>query len=130
MQWVKIILLWLMAAFYVFAGYNHFRDPDFYMPMMPPYIPWHLAGVYASGVAEILCGVFLLIPQTRRYAAWATIALLIAVFPANLHIALHNVPLGKNTVGYGALNWIRLPVQGLLILWAWWYTRDGDEISG
>lgn len=120
----KRVLLYPMAIFYIIAGLNHFRDPAFYMPMMPPYLPWHAELVFFSGIAEVLCGIGLLIPQTRHIAAWATIALLIAVFPANLHIALYNVPLGGRSAGYGALNWVRLPFQFLLIAWAWWYTGD------
>ncbi|HVM97496.1 MAG TPA: DoxX family protein, partial [Candidatus Acidoferrales bacterium] len=84
MRRLKQVLLYLMAVFYVFAGYMHFAKPDFYMPMMPPYLPWHAELVFLSGVAEVICGIGLLFPATRQLAAWATIALLIAVFPANL----------------------------------------------
>jgi uncharacterized membrane protein len=119
----KRILLYVMAAFYVAAGVMHFARPEFYVAIMPPYLPWHLELVYLSGVAEILCGVGLLIPQTRVLAAWATIALLIAVFPANIHVALNNVPMAGSTEGAGILNWIRLPFQFVFMAWAWWYTR-------
>ena len=88
-----------MAAFYIVAGVNHFRAPEFYVAIMPPYLPWHLELVYLSGVAEIVCGVGLLIPRTRVLAAWATIALLIAVFPANIHVALNNVPMAGRSRG-------------------------------
>ena len=124
MRIVKRVLLVVMGVFYVFAGVAHFRRPDYYLPMMPPYLPWHAELVFLSGVAEVLCGLGLLLPQTRRLAAWATIALLVAVFPANIHVALHDVPLFGAAQGAGALNWIRLPFQALLIAWAWWYTRD------
>jgi uncharacterized membrane protein len=118
------ILLYAMAAFYIFAGVNHFRVPEFYVAIMPPYLPWHLGLVQLSGAAEILCGVGLLVPQTRVFAAWATIALLVAVFPANLHVALNNVPMAGQTEGLGIWNWVRLPFQLVLIAWAWWYTRE------
>jgi len=124
MSTVKRILLYVMAAFYIWAGVNHFRVPEFYTAIMPPYLPWHLELVYLSGVAEILCGVGLLIPRTRVLAAWATIALLVAVFPANLHVALNNVPMAGRTEGLGIWNWVRLPFQFLFIAWAWWYTRE------
>jgi len=124
MSTTKRVLLYLMGAFYIFAGVNHFRVPDFYVAIMPPYLPWHLELVWLSGVAEIVCGVGLLIPRTRRLAAWATIALLIAVYPANIHVALHNVPMAGQSEGLGAWNWVRLPFQFVLIAWAWWYTRD------
>ena len=129
MSILKRSLLYLQGAFYVFAGYNHFRVPDYYLPMMPGYLPAHAELVLLSGIAEVACGVGLLIPQTRKLAAWGTIALLVAVFPANLHVALHNVPLFGATEGAGALNWVRLPFQLLLIAWAWWYTRDEPDES-
>lgn len=129
MSILKRSLLYLQGAFYVFAGYNHFRVPDYYLPMMPGYLPAHAELVLLSGIAEVACGVGLLIPQTRKLAAWGTIALLVAVFPANLHVALHNVPLFGATEGAGALNWVRLPFQLVLIAWAWWYTRDEPDES-
>ena len=124
MSLVKRILLWVMAVFYVFAGAMHFINPDFYMPIMPPYLPWHLELVYLSGIAEIVLGVAVLIPAWRRLAAWGIILLLIAIFPANLHVALNDVPLAGSSEGAGIWNWIRLPFQFVLIAWAWWYTRD------
>jgi uncharacterized membrane protein len=119
---IKRVLLYLQGAFYVFAGIQHFRVADYYLPMMPAYLPWHSELVFLSGVAEVLCGLGLLLPQTRVIAAWGTIALLCAVFPANIHVALHNVPLFGAKEGAGALNWVRLPLQLVLIAWAWWYT--------
>jgi uncharacterized membrane protein len=123
MRILKLVPLWLMGIFYIFGGVMHFRNSDAYLPMMPPYLPAHLFLIYLSGVAEVACGVGVLIPRTRIVAAWATILLLIAVFPANLHIALNNVPLFGATEGAGILNWVRLPLQGVLIAWAWWYTQ-------
>ena len=87
---------------------------------MPPYLPWHAELVYLSGIAEIMLGALLLPRQFAKLAAWGLIALCIAVFPANLHMALHAelypaIPLWA--------LWLRLPLQGLLIAWAWWYTR-------
>jgi uncharacterized membrane protein len=122
MSVTKRVLLWIMGIFYTFGGVMHFLQPDAYMPMMPPYLPWHLALIYLSGLAEILVGVGVLVPSTRRVAAWAMILLLIAIFPANVHIALYNVPVFGAVEGAGIFNWIRLPLQGVLILWAWWYT--------
>src|SRR5262245_24379031 len=124
MSRAKQVLLWVMAIFYVLAGVNHFRDPGFYMPMMPPYLPAHAALVFLSGVAGVVSGVAVLLPPLRRLAAWGIIALLIAIFPANLHIALNNIPLGGATEGMGVWNWVRLPFQLVLIAWAWWYTKE------
>jgi uncharacterized membrane protein len=122
MRGIKLGSLLVMSLFYVFAGINHFRNPDFYLRMMPPYIPMHAEMVFLSGVAELALGVALLIPVLRVYAAWGVIALLIAVFPANVHMALANIPLGDRPTPEWAL-WARLPFQGLLIAWAWWHTR-------
>jgi uncharacterized membrane protein len=97
------------------------------MPMMPPYLPWHRFLVYLSGLAEVVLGIGLLVPRWRSVSAWGIIALLIAIFPANLHIALHNVPVFGAEEGAGIFNWIRLPLQGVLILWAWWYTETGTR---
>lgn len=126
MSIVKKCLLWLMACAYIGAGVMHFVAPEFYLPMMPPYLPWHLGLIYLSGVAEVGLGVAVLVPSLRSIAAWGIIALLIAVFPANVHIALYDVPLGGAAEGAGILNWVRLPLQALLIAWAWWYTGSDD----
>ncbi len=123
MSRVKLVLLVVMAAFYVFAGVMHFVSPEAYLPMMPPYLPWHRELVFLSGVAEVALGVAVLVPQTRRWAAWGLIAMLIAIFPANLHIALYDVPVFGAEKGLAALNWVRLPLQLVLIAWAWWYTK-------
>ena len=119
----KRVLLWVMGLAYAAAGVNHFVNAELYVSIMPPYVPWHLAMVYISGVAEIALGIGVLVPATRRLAAWGLIALLVAVFPANLHMALAEP--GTYDVPAAAL-WIRLPVQGLLAAWAWWYTRADD----
>ena len=122
MSGAKRVLLWVMGVFYIAAGLMHFARPDFYQPMMPPYLPWPAALIFVSGLAEFGLGGAVLIPALRRLAAWGIIALLIAIFPANLHIAMNNVAVFGATEGAGVWNWVRLPVQGILILWAWWYT--------
>ena len=129
MSWIKTVSLYVMAAFYAFAGINHFRAPEFYLPIMPPYLPWHEELVFLSGVAELLIGIGLVIPRTRVLAAWGAIALLIAVFPANLHMALADVPVGDPPQSAGALRWVRLPLQLVLIAWAWWHTRPAPRAS-
>jgi len=122
MSRTKTVLLWTMGIFYVAAGSLHFTRPEFYVPMMPTYLPAHLALIYLSGLAEVALGMAVLVPATRVPAAWGLILLLIAIFPANVHIALHNVPVFGAQEGAGIWNFVRLPVQGLLIAWAWWYT--------
>ncbi|HJW70638.1 MAG TPA: DoxX family protein [Candidatus Binatia bacterium] len=116
------VMLWVMGVFYMVAGLAHFVRPDFYLPMMPPWLPAHRELIFLSGVAEVLLGVAVLVPRLRRIAGWGIIALLMAIFPANLHIALHDVPVFGATQGAGIWNWVRLPLQAVLIAWAWSYT--------
>src|SRR5438132_1559090 len=92
MTQLKRALLWLMAAFYVVAGISHFANTGFYMRIMPDYLPLHLQLVYLSGVCEIALGLLVAIPATTRLAAWGIVALLIAVFPANINMLVHNIP--------------------------------------
>ena len=111
--------LYIMAALYILAGIWHFVRPAFYLHIMPPYLPAHNALVFWSGVAEVLLGVGLLFPATRVWAAWGLIALLIAVFPANYYMAV-----GEKFQHMSAwVRWGRLPLQGLLIWWAYQYTK-------
>ncbi|HWU87139.1 MAG TPA: DoxX family protein, partial [Kofleriaceae bacterium] len=97
---------------------NHFVSPATYVAMMPAALPWHLALVYVSGIAEIAGGLGLLVPRTRGAAAWGLIALFVAVFPANVNMAVNELPLGTATVPTWAL-WARLPLQLVLIAWAY-----------
>lgn len=109
----------LVGLFFVAAGANHFRVPQTYVGIMPPYLPYHLELVYISGVFEILGGVGLLVPWTRTFSMWGLIALLIAVFPANIHMALNNVPFGDfQPKPWQA--WARLPLQFVLIAIVYW----------
>jgi uncharacterized membrane protein len=128
MNRTKTILLWVMAVAYIFAGYNHLANPAFYLAIMPPDLPNPEWLNVISGLAEIVLGVFVLEPRVRVYAAWGIIALLIAVFPANMYVAMENVGAGGEPgTGPGALGYIRLPFQVLFIVWAWWYTRPEEE---
>jgi uncharacterized membrane protein len=105
------------GSFFVFAGVMHFVIPRTYESIVPDYLPRKRALVYASGVAEIAGGVCVLLPRTRRLAAWWSIATLAAVFPANLHMAIHHDRYGNVPGGRVALL-LRLPVQLLFIAWA------------
>ncbi len=89
---------------------------------MPPWLPWHQQLIDVSGAAEIVGGVGVLIPATRRAAGWSLIALLVAVFPANVYMALSVVDPERQTATW--LLWARLPVQAVLIAWVWWSTRS------
>jgi uncharacterized membrane protein len=117
---IKIALRVVLALFFVAAGVNHFLNPVFYRRMMPAYVPFHVFFVQISGVAEIALGLLLLIPPLSAVAAWGLILLLIAVFPANLQMALH--PETFPELRPAAL-WLRLPLQAVLIAWAYWFTN-------
>ncbi len=119
---VKRVLKWVLAIAMIGAGINHFLSPASYIAMMPEELPAHAELVALSGVAEIACGLGLLIARTQKLAAWGLIALLVAVFPANVNMAWNNLPLGGKPVPTWML-WARLPIQALLIAWAYWYTR-------
>lgn len=117
---MKKISLYLMILFYAGAGINHFVHPSFYLQIMPPWLPWHNELVFVSGVAEVICALLLLFPETRRIGAWAVIALLIAVFPANIQMLL-NYKAAHNPQVWIAV--LRLPIQLLLIWWAYGFTK-------
>jgi uncharacterized membrane protein len=123
----KIGLL-LLAFFFVFAGVMHFVNAAFFVAIMPPYLPWHLELVYLSGVFEIALGLAVLPVATRSRAGFGLIALLVAVYPANIHMAVNPdayVEAGASLVFiYG-----RLPFQFLFMYWAWWATRSEAEAS-
>lgn len=120
---VKAIARWVLTVVMVAAGVNHFVNPAPYLGMMPEVLPAKAALVYVSGVFEILGGLGLILPATRKLAAWGLIALLVAVFPANVNMAINELPLGTDPVPTWAL-WARLPLQLVLIAWAYWFTRD------
>ena len=126
MKAFKFILRVLFAAFFVIAGVTHFTNRDFFIAIVPPYLPWPEMLVYASGVAEIVLGVMLMVPATTRMAAWGLVALLIAVFPANIHMAM-NPQLYPDTPLAALL--IRLPLQGVLIALAYWFTRGAGTAA-
>ena len=119
MNSIKTISKYLMAIFIIFAGTMHFVNPAFFLKIMPPYLPLHKELVLLSGVAEVLLAVLLLVPQTSRMAACGIVALLIAVFPANLYLYQHQDILPATPI----IHFLRLPLQGLFILWAYWHTR-------
>jgi uncharacterized membrane protein len=128
---LKRPLLYVMGVLYVAAGAMHFVVPSLYAQIVPPVFPRPLALVYLSGVAEIVLGIGVMLPRTRRLAAWGLIALLIAVFPANVYMATHDVMLeGLPTWASSpsdAATWARLPFQLVFVAWAWWYTRPMPE---
>jgi uncharacterized membrane protein len=108
--------IFLLSGLFVIAGAMHFVIPGRYMGIMPAWIPYPLEMVYLSGVAEMAGGLGLLIPRLRSAAAICLIALLVAVFPANIQM-LANAIHGDASSLYISLLWLRLPLQPLLIVW-------------
>jgi uncharacterized membrane protein len=119
---LRKIALVLTALFFVTAGSLHFLRPEPYVKIVPPFIPLPLIMVYISGVAEIAGGVGILLPVVRRAAGWGLVALLIAVFPANIYMALDHVQATANLLPVWVL-WARLPLQFVLIWWTLWCTK-------
>ena len=114
----------LLAALFLFAGTIHLRHPELFLPVMPPWIPFHLACIKISGVFELLGGVGLLIPvrPIQILTGWSLALLLVAVFPANIYMAMAHVKIH----GFPSepwMQWARLPLQPLLIVAVLWVTR-------
>ena len=124
MQTLKAILKVPFALLFLGAGIAHFVYSGFFLRLMPPYLPYHLELIHISGVIEITLALLLLIPVTSRWAAWGIIALLIAVFPANIQMSLH--PETFPEFNPGAIH-VRLLLQAVLIAWAYWYARPSSK---
>ncbi|MBX7192115.1 MAG: DoxX family protein [Sandaracinaceae bacterium] len=115
---------WLLTVAMVAVGIAHFANPAPFVAIMPPFIPFHLAMVYLSGVFEIALGLALIPKQTRVLAGYGLVALYVAVFPANLYMAVAGIsPTGEPIAPW--IAWARLPLQPLLMLLAWWVGGDG-----
>tara|TARA_B100000676_G_C17293829_1_gene443739 strand:- start:66 stop:461 length:396 start_codon:yes stop_codon:yes gene_type:complete len=122
---VKKGTIYLMSIGYIYIGIRHFMDVEFFMAIMPDYLPYHLELVYISGFFEVLLGVLLLIPKTRFYAGWGLILLLIAVFPANIYLvqsreAQEALGVTKNQAIF------RLPFQAVFIALAYWHSKKDE----
>lgn len=118
----KGALRWCLTFFMLAAGTFHFLAPEMHRAMVPPALPAPLLLVYVSGAAQILGGLGLIPISTRHMAAWGLVVLLVVLFPANVHMAIHRLPLGDRHLPTWLL-WARLPLQGLFIAWAWWFTH-------
>jgi uncharacterized membrane protein len=118
MNVVRLVALILLGLFFIAAGANHFVHPEFYVRMVPPWLPAPALLVQISGVCEIAGGIGALIPRTRRIAGLGLVALLVAVFPANLQMAQH--PELFHDIGSATAFYIRLPLQAVVIAWVWW----------
>jgi len=124
----RVRLRWLLTGFMVAIGIAHFANPGPFVAIVPDALPYKQFLVYLSGVFEIALGLGLAWSRSRRLAAWGLIALYVAVFPANVNMAVNDVPVQGHHVPAWAL-WGRLPLQLLLIAWAYTYTRDRQPKS-
>ena len=117
---IKTISIIIMSLFYIMAGTNHFINPDWYVRIVPPILPFKTAIVYISGILEIILGTLLIFPKTRFIAGWGLILLLVAVYPANIYVALTNGEVMDTTP---LIAWGRLPFQFVFIGLAYWHSK-------
>ncbi|HEY4121686.1 MAG TPA: DoxX family membrane protein [Byssovorax sp.] len=125
----RVALRYVMAVAMIGVGVDHFVNAAPFASIVPKALPAPLALVYISGAAEILGGVGLLIERTRRAAGIGLIALYVAVFPANVNMAVNHLPLG-DTVVPPALAWARLPLQAVFIALAYWVAVRREPAAG
>ena len=118
----KLILIIISSIFYTIVGIKHFINPEFFLAIVPPYLPYHLELVYISGFFEILFGIMILFPRYRFYGSIGLILLLLAVFPANIYLAQSKEAQVSIGTSQQIATW-RLPIQGLLIFVAYWIRR-------
>lgn len=122
-------LRYVMGFTYAIAGVLHFVSPRAYERIVPPQFPRPRGLVYLSGIAEVILGIGVLFERTRNVSAWGLVALLVAVFPANVYMAMSDeleLPEPLDDVSDLAL-WARLPLQAVLVAWALWYTNSSDS---
>ena len=127
---IQPILFYFLIAFYLFAGYNHFANPSFYLPIIPPYLSdWASLINILSGAIEIILGILLMPKYTRPYAAKGIIILLILFIPSHIYfIQKGNFKLGSINIS-PVLSWFRLLIgQPILMLWAWWASKVDIQI--
>ena len=116
--------LYIMSVFYIVAGINHFWHEEFYLKIMPPWLPRQLELVWVSGFLETLFGILLIPGRTRSFAAWCIIILLVAIFPANIQMMLNYLHESNPKLW---ISIVRLPLQLLLIWWAYTFTSRGSK---
>ena len=123
MQISKNISLIILVAGYLLAGINHFYNPQSYYKIIPHYLPFPVILNALSGVFEILFAVLLISPKTRKYGAYGIILLLVVFLPVHITM-LNNAPLMVGSLLITpTIAWVRLALQPVLMLWAWWHRR-------
>lgn len=118
----KSILIVISSIFYTIVGIKHFIEPDYFLSIIPPYLPFHIELVYISGFFEILFGLMILFPKYRYYGSIGLILLLIAIFPANIYLAQNKEAQEAIGASQQIAIW-RLPIQGILIWIAYWIRK-------
>ena len=118
----KLLTIYVMSIMYVFIGIRHFTDPQYFLDIVPPQLPFKLFFVYLSGLIEIVGGAAILLPKTRKAGAYLLIFLLVSVFPANIYLYISETP--QNLLGISKTDaLIRMPFQVPLILLAFWHSK-------
>ena len=118
---LKFFSIYFMGLFYLSIGIKHFTDPDWFVRIVPPILPYKIELVYISGFFEVVFGILLVIKHTRYYAGIGLIILLIAVYPANIYLALTNGA-ALDTTPFIACG--RLPFEFVFIGLAYWHMQD------
>ena len=118
----KSILIVISSIFYTITGIKHFIESDYFLSIIPPYLPFHIELVYISGFFEILFGLMILFPKYRYYGSIGLILLLIAIFPANIYLAQSKEAQEAIGASQQIAIW-RLPIQGILIWIAYWIRK-------
>jgi len=117
---IKTLSIIIMSLFYIGVGTNHIINPNWFVRIIPPILPFKIAIVYISGIFEIILGSLLIFPKTRFIAGWGLIILLLAVYPANIYVALTN---GEAMDTTPMIAWGRLPFQFVFIGLAYWHSK-------
>ena len=119
----KPLTIYIMSIMYVFIGIRHFTDPQYFLGIVPPQLPFKLFLVYFTGLIEVVGGVAILAPKTRKAGAYLLILLLVSVFPANIYLYVSETP--QNLLGISKIDaLIRMPFQAPLILLAFWHSKE------
>ena len=118
----KTLTIFVMGVMYVFIGIKHFTDPQYFLEIVPPQLPFKLFLVYLTGLIEVVGGVAILAPKTRKAGAYLLIFLLVSVFPANIYLYVSETP--QSLLGISEADaLIRMPFQIPLILLAYWHSK-------
>lgn len=121
---IKNISIYGMVYFYINVGIKHFTDPNWFLHIIPPYLEFMgIELVYISGFFEVLLGLLLFFPKSRQIGSYGIILLLIAVYPANIYLAFNQKPQELIGISSFAASWIRLPIQFILIAFAYWHSK-------